>query len=538
MLKEINCKYFSEQPIQFDKGLNIILGDKQSTNSIGKSTLLMIIDFVFGGETYLSKNGGAIKELGNHVFNFKLIFQEELFYFSRGTENADYVLKCDSNFKVSEKLEINQYTDFLKQKYTNDLPDISFRSIVSLYSRIWGKENDDVDKPLQSFSKESEATSISNLIKLFNKYQPIAETYLKIKEYSDSKKVIDAAVKRNYIPKTTKTDFKQNVIKIEEIDSQIKDIKENLLQFTLNINELTNKEILELKTEKNKLLDAKNVVQNKIQRIEINLKRNSSIKSKHLGILSTFFEKPNIKKIEEIESFHSKISSILLEELKQSKLKLEQEDEVFNSEIKKLDGKIAQLLQGVESPKYIVERVYDLTIDANKLKTANKFHTEKETLVNDLKTYKDSLETIIAKILSEMEVAINENLLSINKEIHGDTRRAPEIKIQEKKYEYDHFNNTGTGKSYVDLIIFDMTIAQLTQLPFIIHDSPLFKNIEDFTVEKIIEKYTSFTKQVFISIDGTEKYNTATNKIIKDHLAVELSNTKLLFKKDWRKSLD
>ena len=43
--------------IQIDKnGLNSILGDDVSTNSIGKSTLLMIIDFVFGGNTFISKN--------------------------------------------------------------------------------------------------------------------------------------------------------------------------------------------------------------------------------------------------------------------------------------------------------------------------------------------------------------------------------------------------------------------------------------------------------------------------------------------------
>ncbi|XKW97888.1 hypothetical protein R8G64_05205 [Tenacibaculum maritimum] len=52
MLKEINCKHFIKNPLIFSNGLNTILGDNYSTNSIGKSTLLMIIDFVFGGGSY------------------------------------------------------------------------------------------------------------------------------------------------------------------------------------------------------------------------------------------------------------------------------------------------------------------------------------------------------------------------------------------------------------------------------------------------------------------------------------------------------
>ena len=54
MLREIFCDQFISQgeirkPIVFHKGLNSILGSNTGSNSIGKSTFLMIIDFVFGG---------------------------------------------------------------------------------------------------------------------------------------------------------------------------------------------------------------------------------------------------------------------------------------------------------------------------------------------------------------------------------------------------------------------------------------------------------------------------------------------------------
>ena len=52
MLKSISCNKFIShgvvrEPIIFHSGLNTVLGSPDAKNSIGKSTLLMIIDFVF-----------------------------------------------------------------------------------------------------------------------------------------------------------------------------------------------------------------------------------------------------------------------------------------------------------------------------------------------------------------------------------------------------------------------------------------------------------------------------------------------------------
>ena len=94
MLKEIKCDQFIKPTIEFTNGLNSFLGDDISTNSIGKSTLLMILDFVFGGNTFSSKNSGSIKHLGHLTFKFKFLFSNEKFHFSRNTENPASVNVC------------------------------------------------------------------------------------------------------------------------------------------------------------------------------------------------------------------------------------------------------------------------------------------------------------------------------------------------------------------------------------------------------------------------------------------------------------
>jgi len=61
MLFEIRSDQFRTKHIGFHKGLNVILGDENATNSIGKSNLLMIIDFAFGGNSLLNHNQDLIK---------------------------------------------------------------------------------------------------------------------------------------------------------------------------------------------------------------------------------------------------------------------------------------------------------------------------------------------------------------------------------------------------------------------------------------------------------------------------------------------
>ena len=60
MLVEVRCDKFvsngkTREPIRFHAGLNAVLGDDNGSNSIGKSTFLMILDFVFGGSDYVKK---------------------------------------------------------------------------------------------------------------------------------------------------------------------------------------------------------------------------------------------------------------------------------------------------------------------------------------------------------------------------------------------------------------------------------------------------------------------------------------------------
>lgn len=532
MLKEIKCNKFIESPITFFNGLNTILGDDYSTNSIGKSTLLMIIDFIFGGSTFLEKNSGAIKELGHLSFQFKFEFLDTAFFYSRTTDNNQIVSICDKDYNVLSELDLTKYTDKLKIHYQLNV-ESSFRAAVNPYSRIWGKDNYNVDKPISNFIKESDSVSIDNLIKLFKLYNIISKTSNLIKSQEESKKILDGMYKKNIIPKITKIDFAKNDKEIDRLNNEVTAIKDNLLKFTLNIEELSNKEIIELKIQKQKLLEPQSALQNKIRRLELNLE-STGVKSKYFNRLSQFFEKPNEEKINEIESFHNNISTILRKELEATKEILEKDNENFKTQISEIDIKIDGLLSNVASPKFIVDKIYDLTVESNRLKEANKFYKQKQSLAEEVKTLNSNHDTTIADILSNIEIQINNELIRINKEIHTEKKKIPRINLKRKKYTFDHSSNTGTGKSFADLIEFDLAILKLTDLPILIHDSVLFKNVEDKAIDKIIEQYNLFQKQIFIALDGINKFSDKSQKILNDKCALQLSETRKLFNRDWR----
>ena len=74
MLSKISCEKFYIKEINFHSGLNVVLGDDNGSNSIGKSTFLMVIDFVFGGKDYVLKSTDVQRNVGNHIILFEFQF--------------------------------------------------------------------------------------------------------------------------------------------------------------------------------------------------------------------------------------------------------------------------------------------------------------------------------------------------------------------------------------------------------------------------------------------------------------------------------
>ncbi len=200
MLIEIRCDRFRTGVVAFKDGLNVVLGDENATNSIGKSTLLMVIDFGFGGSDLLSHNTDLVSELGEHDYFFSFRFDDEEFRFRRGTFEPDVVYACDAQYEPVRPISVEEYPAFLKQSYRIDLPDLSFRALVGLYSRIWGKQNLSVDRPLHVVQAQSASECVNTLLKTYRRYDTIRDLSAELAAAEAKNKAINAATRQAIIP--------------------------------------------------------------------------------------------------------------------------------------------------------------------------------------------------------------------------------------------------------------------------------------------------------------------------------------------------
>jgi hypothetical protein len=338
MLTEIRCSRFHESPIYFKDGLNVILGDNLASNSIGKSSLLLAIDFVFGGNTFKTFNNGAVSNIGDHYYCFCFKFHDIDYYYKRGTLDHDIIYECDKNYNETKQLPIAEYTSFLNTKYDLVSNGISFRQFVGLFSRVWGKQNLDVNKPLHSRASENMNICVTRLINIFNEYQSIASLESQFKLFSDEKSNLMKAFKHKIIPKIDKRTYESNRKEIEGIYNELKTIKESLARRMCNINEILNNEIFDLKIKKDALVNIKTKIANKIERVNNNIRGASFKRTSEFEQLKNYFADVNIDRLSKVEAFHSGISAILIEELSKSRVDLQQDLLDIENEIKKIDA--------------------------------------------------------------------------------------------------------------------------------------------------------------------------------------------------------
>lgn len=533
MLIEIRCEKFKQKVISFHSGLNVVLGDNKASNSIGKTTLLMIIDFVFGGNTYITNGSDVIENLGNHEFKFKFDFKGEDLYFIRSTANHKFVSTCDKEYNKKKEISLDEYKRILFSKYELEFLGNNARTIIGTFSRVWGKNNDDVEKPLKTKDSKNDS-AITNLIKLFNKYNLIESLENQINKISSQNVAIKDAIKNDLIPSINKRQYENNKTELIELNIKIKEFKKDIDDFSLDIKSLMSEELLELKTQKNSLYIKKNQLLNKIKRIENNLNSND-IKSKNkFDKLIEFFPNINIQKLNEINNFHNKVSNSLKEELIKEKTQLTALLNIIEKDIKNITQKMESKIKIKNSTRYSIDRITDLIAKANNLEQVNEYYEKLENNKTNLKEAKEELSKIKNDILSDISKRINIEMFNYFNKIYKNKRTSPTFNINLDTYSLKRTGDTGTGSAYINLIAFDLSVFKMTKLPILIHDTIMFKHIEVPAFENLVKIYNSFTKQIFISVDEISRFSQESRDVLNDKKIIALDKDNTLFIKNWK----
>lgn len=536
MLKEIQCPFFSQEKITFHQGLNVILGDDDAKNSIGKSTALMVIDFAQGGESFLEDEAGVIRALGHHHYNFSFVFSGKPYFFSRSTSVSDVVYVCDSDYARLEELPVELYRRRLKELYGLESLESSFRSIVSPFARIWKKGGLEPDHPFIAAPKEPSGTAVGRLIDLFDRSKDISAEKKVIDDQKERKKLIAGSMKAEIIPSINKAKYEENTKTIAENAVQLEQLK---LGFSgaLNAYEaLFDEGLRRMQQRKNELVNVRNELLGKVNRLQRDISGITPRLAANIALVTEYFPSVDVMRLENVEAFHQRIGSIVKKELKDELSSAQEKESALAAEIMSLEQEIQTALKSKGMPDDMFKRIFDLKEITDKAAEENKYYEQKAKLEEAIKISGRRLGEIYGNIFLEIEAKINLKLKAFNKVVYGPARNSSELRIKSSNsYSFTSPEDSGTGKSYAGLIGFDMAMLSLTKLPFVIHDSVAYKNIEVAAIKRMLRILAAIkSKQIFLSFDEGKKFGYQSEQLLKKFTVLKLSHNDLLYNKDWR----
>ncbi|SHJ41276.1 DUF2326 domain-containing protein [Pseudomonas luteola] len=536
MLIYIECEWFTEKRITFKEKLNIVVGDRANSNSIGKSTFLKIIDFVYGGDTLITHGKDVHETLGHHSYIFQLRLDKE-YIFERNT-GTPTVLNIHGSDGTRLELSTSDYLDFLRLHYTDSIENLSFRSVVSLVTRVWGRDNLDVRRPLHNFNQESGSQCIDWLIKVFKWFGPLEDISIRLANLLAEQKSLNAAAKQSIIPKITKAKYNKNIEYIAAYEARLDKIRTEISSLAMSINELIDEAVLEQKIQKNHLLEIRMTISSELERVRANLEDNKNISKRSFQPLLKIIPSLNLKKLDSIESFHNGLTRILRKEIKEKEKELYEQLRHIDDQLSICNAAIAKALKNSGNPAYIVDSVLDISLELSKLTKENELHDKFTELKKKIKDFKDTLKEKKIAILSKIESSLNNDIEKLVNFIYGEMRASPKLELKPEKYSYEIPRDTGTGKAYSNLILLDISLLRHTTVPFLVHDSILFKNVENKAIENILRVYESLKQQSFISLDGEIVESSSAKSLVESCAVLYLNAEKLLYIMDWRKEKD
>lgn len=540
MLKEVYCELFKSTAgprgrIQFHQGLNTVLGGEAADNSIGKSTFLLILDYCFGGETYGKAN--VKNYVGDHTICFAFHFRDGDHYYSRTVSDSKHVNRCNSEYQpVGDPIDLKVFRQELFDGYEIALEDITFRDMVGRFFRISGKGNDEIENPLHYKSPKGEQ-AVTAMEKLFGMYQFVGALKKRLKEADEKKKTYNKARRLKLVPSAIKTDkqYAKNIARIDELQVELagltKDTDSDLLEKELQRKSEEAEAASRLrgmKRQYGRLASQYRVVTKNRDNAFVTTEDN-------LQTLASYFPTVNIKRIEEVEAFHRKLHGILDSELSDEAQSLQVLMQSATQEIQKLEAELVELGIPIQVPKPFLEKYSELQREISALESQNEAFEQTEQFKADVEAVEKDLDVAESQVLRDIEDMLNAQMVRYNDRVYEVRREAPTIKFESKaKYDFHTPRDDGKGTAFKSLIVLDLSILELTELPAIAHDSSIFKNIGDLPIDGIMDIYLESKKQIFIAFDKEGAYTKKVADAVTDTAVIKLGeNGDQLFGWTW-----
>lgn len=512
-------------PIVFRSGLNAILGAQDATNSIGKSSVLLAIDFCFGGDDYVKRAKDIYNNVGPHDVKFSFEFDGVRQYFTRGVPAANIVFECDAEYRHIHQWSIQEFRKWLLDKYgLKEYAEDSIREIVGGFFRIYQRKNYDETDPLAVSRKQPNRASIQTLLKIFGEAKRLEPAKDAKEEAEQSYKAFTMAATHDIIGMAA------NRAEVKALKREAEDLEARLSRYDAGVavKDFSDSDIVAIAALRNSLtLERRRLLKLVAQRKSLSSRTADSIcmvTADDLEEMKRFFPGVDIKTIEEIQEFHLGLLEVLKEEV-DAEIKLyDSQIEETRSRIDVLEGEVRksgcperisrEILDEYHREKVVQERVL--------VKCDN--YERKRGLLENRRTMRLAYENAALSALKDIEDRINERMKEYNDLLFETPRKPPRLTLNSSTdYSFETVDDTGTGTNCKGLVLLDVAILTLSKLPALVHDSVFLKQIGDLPLEGILKLYAHSQKQVFIALDKTNSYTKTAQGILERAKVLQLN---------------
>lgn len=550
MLVRVQCDKFvangKKRPaIEFHEGLNAILGDEDRSNSIGKSTLLMILDFVFGGEDYVKKCQDVQENVLQHTINFTFLFDGQEYHFARNTVDYMSVTKCDKDYRPIEgadKMHIDDFRDFLAEKYAVNTEGLAWRGAMSKFIRVYKRETMDEERPLQSAKQENVKDAIKKYMQQFSKYNVVDAQIKQADKAADERDAFRKTQQYEHIRAAkNQKEYDENEKKAAELEIQEQQLAENSSKGLLDLDSMQAQRLSELNEMLINYRRQRAKVQTQLNSLRREMTEGKKSFKKTFTELEKYFPQEEFRALTEVEQFHQSLAKVLTTEFKETEKDLATAYVLLGNEIVSIKEQIAEVKSIPNVTQAVLREYARITTELNNLREANKNFITFERLKKTAAEYAETRDEVIATQLSDIETVVNKKMREITARIvKNDIQRPPTLQLEKLgKYSFSTRDDGGSGAQFRGLITFDLANMEVSNIPFIVHDSDLLDPIEKPALTEIIKEYDAVGKrgqQTFVSFRSLDFYAEEAQPLIKKRKVIELSgNGNQLFGRGWNK---
>lgn len=524
MIHGIYSSKSSFKTVQFEKGLNVVIGErketsdeKKTTNSLGKSTLISIINFCLGSDA--PKSGLCINELSGWDFTIDITLLENRVQVTRVIDKPKkFIINGDTgNWPIEPEFDRDTKNRILglekwKQLLGLALFDahhgsISIRSLLSYFIR---SRNEAYTNPLKFFSSQpNNQANIFNTFLIGLDYRH-AVKWLELDKQDKVLKALANALRAGV--HETQGELEAKKVELEEelnisrktlsdfkVHEKYKDIQIKANQLTGQLHKLANENILEsrkLEHYKNSISEETPPDKGKLESIY-----------EEAGIV---FQNSAKSTLEEASNFHEKIVKNRADFLKAEIFRIENEITKRQDRILKLNNERASCMKilnthgALEEYTRLQEENTEVTGKLQQIQNKIEEVRNNSNQRKDIKLSKLELDNKASLDYEESREHWEKAIKLFNestKALYGVNGEFV-INISDQGY---HFNvdidggrGSGVGKMKVfcyDLMVMSMQKILKRNIDFLVHDSIIFEGVDERQIAHAIEQAANKAKE-------------------------------------------